>query len=464
MTTAQLAPTAPRIRALITKTVVPGGSAFDMLPMPASIKNPALVFTHANPAYCSLLGMTEPEIVGRTVRELGLSDWQWHEVTDRDLLATGGVATYDMNVRGAGKAPIRAEAFKIRLDAADGEPAGILTVLVDRTRQFDAEQQLVESQALHRLVVESITDAVFMLDAEGRFTFVGPNVAAIFGRGQHEVMALGAADALLAGGRMPFAALPRGCETRGLECRTTRPDGSRRELLVDVKPIEIAASRWLLTCRDVTEQVEAASRLKSSMLQTVRALCSIVEKRDPYVIGHQDRVADLAVAIGRRLGLGEHRIEGLRLAAIVHDIGKVVVPSDILNKPGRLSAPEFEIIKTHAEAGYDILKDIDFPWPVARMVREHHEAMDGSGYPLGLTGDRLLLESRILSVADVLEAVTSHRPYRPGLGLDRALELLREMRGAKLDPEVVDACVALVESREVEVPGWEAATGAGETR
>lgn len=456
MTTVQLAPMEPRIRGMIAKTALPGGSAFDMLPMPASIKDPGLVFTHANPAYCGLLGMSESEIVGRTVREIGLLDWQWHEATDRSLLTTGGVATYDMNLRWAGKAPIRAEAFKIRLDAADGAPAGILTVLVDRTRQFDVEQQLLESQTLHRLVVESITDAVFMLDAEGRFTFVGPNVAGIFGRGQDEVMAAGRADALFTGGRMPFAALPPDHETRGLECRTTRPDGSRRELLVDVKPIEIGASRWLLTCRDVTEQVEAASRLKTSMLQTVRALCSIVEKRDPYVIGHQDRVADLAVAIGRRLGLGEYRLEGLRLAAIVHDIGKIVVPSDILNKPGRLSAPEFEIIKAHPDAGYDILKDIDFPWPVARMVREHHEAMDGSGYPLGLTGDRLLLESRILSVADVLEAVTSHRPYRPGLGLDRALEVLREMRGAKLDPEVVDACSALIEGAEIEVAGWTA--------
>lgn len=438
-------------------TVPPGGTAFDMLPMPAFIKSPDLVFTHANPAYCDFLGMPDDEILGRTARDVSPIDWRWHEVTDRKLLAGGGVATYELNLRRPGRAAIRGEIFKIRLDGPDGAPAGILTVIVDRTRQFDAEQQLMESQALHRLVVESISDAVLMLDGSGCFTFVGSNVEGIFGRAPEEVMALGAVGAVFGCGGCRFLDLPRDRESRNLECWTVRPDGPRRDLLVNVKPIEIGASRWLLTCRDVTERVESANRLKTSMLQTVRALCATVEKRDPYVIGHQDRVAELAASIGQCMGLDEHRIEGLRLAAIVHDIGKIMVPSEILNKPGRLSEPEFEIIKAHVEAGYDILKDIDFPWPVARMVREHHEAMDGSGYPLGLTGDCLLLESRILSVADVLEAVTSHRPYRPGLGLGKALEVLRQMRGAKLDASVVDTCVALIEGDAVQVPGWAAA-------
>ncbi len=370
------------------------------------------------------------------------------------MLAGGGVASFQLDFRPPGREPLRGELFKIRLDDADGVPVGLLGVLIDRTLQFNAEQGLVESRALHRLVVESISDAVLLLDGSGRFTFVAPNIGAIFGIGVEEAMARGGLAALVSCEGCPLHDLPRDRETVNLECFTILADGSRRELLLSAKPIEIGASRWLVTCRDVTERVEAANRLKASMIKTVQALCATVERRDPYVVGHQDRVADLALAIGRRMGLDENRLEGLRLASIVHDIGKVNVPTEILNKPGRLSAPEFAIIKTHPEVGYDILKDIDFPWPVARMVREHHETMDGTGYPLGLTGDQLLLESRILSVADVLEAVTSHRPYRPGLGLGKGLEVLAEMRGAKLDPQVVDVCLELIRDREVTVPGW----------
>lgn len=437
-------------------TMMPQGPTFGMLPVPALMKDTDLVITHVNPAFCDFLGLPENEIVGRTAREISPTDWKWHQATDRDLLAGGGVATYEMNLRRPGRPSIRAEIFKVRLDGPGGVVAGILSVIIDRTRQFDAEHRLLESQALHQLVVESISDAILMLDEHGRFTFVGPTVAGIFGIEPSAIEALGEASALFGDDAFQLPDLPRDREIRNLECATVLPDGSRRDLLVNVKPIELGASRWLLTCRDVSDRVASADQRKTSMLQMVRALCAVVEKRDPYVVGHQDRVADLAVAIGRRMGLDEKRLEGLRLASIVHDIGKVSVPSEILNKPGRLSEPEFEIIKAHPEAGYDILKDIDFPWPVARMVREHHEAIDGSGYPLGLTGDQLLPESRILSVADVLEAVTSHRPYRAGLGLAKALDVLREMRGSKLDPEAVDICIALVEDNEISVPGWAA--------
>jgi len=439
----------------IASSTLKRGTIFDMLPMPAYIKNVDLVYTHANEALCTLLGTSVDGIVGRTAADLNPTDWSWHEDTDRRLLASGGVANYELNFRPPGREPIRGELFKIRLDDAASVPVGLLGVVIDRTQQFNAEQHLVESRTLHRLVVESISDAVILLDGGGRFTFVAPNIGAIFG--VEEAMARGSLAALVSCDGCQLHDLPRDRESVNVECFAILADGIRRELLLSVKPIEIGASRWLVTCRDVTERVEAANRLKSSMIKTVQALCATVERRDPYVVGHQDRVADLALAIGRRMGLDENRLEGLRLASIVHDIGKVNVPTEILNKPGRLSAPEFAIIKTHPEVGYEILKDIDFPWPVARMVREHHESMDGSGYPLGLTGDRLLLVSRILSVADVLEAVTSHRPYRPGLGLDKGLEVLAEMRGTKLDPTVVDVCLDLIRSREISVPGWTSA-------
>ena len=429
-------------------------TVFEMLPMPAFIKNTDLVFTHANPAYCELVGLDEDAIVGARTADISPLDAAWHEETDRRLLAQGGVTTYAMNFRRRGHTPIRGEIFKIRLDDSDGSTVGILGVIVDRSEQFATEQRLVETETIHRLVVEGISDAVFLLDGDGQVLFAGPAVAEIFGVSPLEAMASGALDAVIGQAESSLLDLPRDRETRAIERRVDRPDGRAREILIDVKPIEIGAGRWLLTCHDVTERNETLKRLKASMVQTVQALCATVEQRDPYVTGHQDRVACLAVAIGRRMGLDEDRLEGLRLGAIVHDIGKINVPIQILSKPGKLSEPEFDIIRSHAEVGYQILKDVEFPWPIARMVREHHEAIDGSGYPQGLTGDRLLLESRIISVADVLEAVTSHRPYRPGLGLERGLQILREMRGRKLDPDVVDICVALIESDEVAVPGW----------
>src|SRR5690606_21541678 len=150
---------------------------------------------------------------------------------------------------------------------------------------------------------------------------------------------------------------------------------------------------------------------------TIQAMAVTVETRDPYTAGHQRRVADLARSIAAEMGLSRDQIDGIRMAATIHDLGKISVPVELLTKPTRLTKIEFDLIKTHSQAGYDILKDIDFPWPIARMVLEHHERVDGSGYPNGRTRDQILIESRILSVADVIEAMASHRPYRPGRGI-----------------------------------------------
>lgn len=188
---------------------------------------------------------------------------------------------------------------------------------------------------------------------------------------------------------------------------------------------------------------ESEIRLKNTLLDAVTAIATTVEMRDPYTAGHQRRVADIAVAVGKELGLSDERIEGLRLASVVHDVGKVKIPAEILSKPGKLDPVEYELIKQHSESGYDILKSISFPWPIAEMVRQHHEHMDGSGYPRGLKGDGILLEARIISVADVIEAMAAHRPYRPGLGLEAALEEIEGGRGTRYDADVVDAASRL---------------------
>jgi len=194
---------------------------------------------------------------------------------------------------------------------------------------------------------------------------------------------------------------------------------------------ELAEGGWIDTLR----QQELLYR------QLLSVLGGMAEMRDPYTAGHQKRVANLAVAIGADLGLSAKELEGVRLAASVHDIGKITVPAEILCKPTKLSRHEYDLIKEHVEAGHEILKDVAFPWPIARIVLEHHERMDGSGYPNGLAGDQLLLESRIVAVADVVESMCAHRPYRAGLGSDAALREIETNRGRLYDPAAVDACL-----------------------
>jgi putative nucleotidyltransferase with HDIG domain len=171
----------------------------------------------------------------------------------------------------------------------------------------------------------------------------------------------------------------------------------------------------------------------------------MIEYRDPYTTGHEKRVGDVAAAIGRSMGFEESRINGLRIAGYLHDVGKIAIPAEILTKPGRLRAIERTLIQAHAEIGFDILSGIDFPWEIAEMVHQHHERLDGSGYPRGLRGDQILLEARILAVADVAEAMTSHRPYRPARGPELALEELRRGCGEVYDTCAVEACIRLFE-------------------
>ena len=208
----------------------------------------------------------------------------------------------------------------------------------------------------------------------------------------------------------------------------------------------------ILTLRIKVAHREHEQRLQKNMLQTVEAIAGIVEMRDPYTSGHQVRVADLASAIAKQMGLSDTEQQVIHLAGVVHDLGKIRVPAEILSKPSRLNEIEYSLIKMHPQAGYDILKGIDFSWPIAQMVLQHHERMDGSGYPQGLKGDEILVGARILCVADVVEAMSSHRPYRPGLGDEAALAEIVSGRGTRYDTQVVDACVALFKENGYELP------------
>jgi putative nucleotidyltransferase with HDIG domain len=196
----------------------------------------------------------------------------------------------------------------------------------------------------------------------------------------------------------------------------------------------------------IHEKEVTQERLATALRATIEAMSKTMEWRDPYTAGHQKRVASIAMAIGRQLGWDNERIQAIYMAAMVHDIGKMAVPSEILTKPSRLTDLEMQMVQGHVEAGYQILKDIPFPWPIADMVRQHHERLDGSGYPMGLKDKQISQEGRVLAVADTIEAMATHRPYRPAKGLNSAMDEIQAEAGTKLDAKVVEAAFKLLEN------------------
>jgi len=218
---------------------------------------------------------------------------------------------------------------------------------------------------------------------------------------------------------------------------------------INQQPADMGYVRDITAHKQAQEELDKSfERLQRRLEETVNALSSMTEKRDPYTAGHQQRVTQLARAIAEEMGLPEDKVDGITVAATLHDIGKIYEPAEILSKPDMLTDIEFLMMKVHPQVGYDILKNIDFPWPVDQIVFQHHERYNGTGYPRGLIGEEILLEARILAVADVVEAMVSHRPYRSALGLKPALEEISRNRGILYDPDVVDACLKLFREKK----------------
>ena len=197
------------------------------------------------------------------------------------------------------------------------------------------------------------------------------------------------------------------------------------------------------------ELKKSADKIKTNIEGTIHAMAMTVEVKDPYTAGHQRHVANLASAIAEKMGIPKEQIDSIHLAGTIHDIGKMQIPTEILSKCGKLTELEFDMIKTHSQAGYDILKTIEFQWPIAEFVLQHHERMDGSGYPSGLKAESILIEARILSVADVVDAIVPHRPYRLALGIEKAQEEIFDNRGIVYDSDIVDACLSIISETNV---------------
>jgi response regulator RpfG family c-di-GMP phosphodiesterase len=236
-------------------------------------------------------------------------------------------------------------------------------------------------------------------------------------------------------------------ENKRLIQMTERQNVELRELNKDLENQIEERTKQLKTNEKKLKKTLA--KLRKTLGATIHAMALTVETRDPYTAGHQRRVTNIARSIATEMKLPEDQIDGIRMAGAIHDLGKISTPAEILSKPSRLTDLEFNLIKMHPQVGYDILKEIEFSWPVAQIVLQHHERMDGSGYPQGISGDNILLEARIIAVADVVEAMASHRPYRPALGIDKALEEIAKNKSALYDPNAVEACFTLFRQKKL---------------
>lgn len=335
----------------------------------------------------------------------------------------------------------------------------------DVTERNRAEKMLHAAEEQFRSLVEQSIAGIYVIQ-DGKLAYVNPRFAEIFGYGSaDEPIGRDALSVVAEDHRAAVAdnvqRLLNG-EARRVEYSITglRRDGSTIEVGVHgarasyrCRPAIIGMVQDISEKKRAEEQIQRyVAQLEAAFMSTVNVATTLSEMRDPYTAGHERRVAEIAVAIGAELGLDERRQEGLKVAGHLHDVGKITVPAEILAKPSKLTLVEYELIKAHPQAGYDVLKDVEFPWPVAQVALQHHERIDGSGYPQGLKCEAILIEARIMAVADVVEAMATHRPYRPGLGIDKALAEIERGRGTAYDADIADACLRLFREKGYTIP------------
>ncbi|OGA23900.1 MAG: hypothetical protein A3I02_08060 [Betaproteobacteria bacterium RIFCSPLOWO2_02_FULL_67_26] len=346
---------------------------------------------------------------------------------------------------------------------ARGDVTAVSIIYRDVTEHKKADAALRESEARFRAVLEQSIAAVYVIQ-DNRVVYVNPRMREIFGYGPDEPFD---PDPLAHVQESERAQVTEQLTRRlGIEPEAAytigavRKDGTPFSLGVHAKLASFEGKPAIIAiAQDITEKARAeeeikryVARLEQAMQSTISVVTTIGELRDPYTRGHERRVGEISAAIATEMGLEESRVEGIRITGYLHDVGKIGVPAEILSKPSRLTKAEFELVKDHAQQSYEILRTVPFPWPVAETAWQHHERLDGSGYPRGLKGDAIILEARILAVADVVEAMSSHRPYRPGLGLEKALDEIGKNRGKLYDPQVADACLRLFREKDYSIP------------
>lgn len=328
----------------------------------------------------------------------------------------------------------------------------------DISRYKLAKEAREEIEKKYVDLLDGIEDGYFEVDLAGNMTFFNESSCNIFGYPRRDFMGINNRDYT-----EPHVAreiyihfneiYQTGIPKKIIDYEIIKKDGSRRILSISASLIKDSTGKrtgFRGIARDITEFKQAEEKLnksfedlRKSLGGTIRVLMRMVEARDPYTAGHQKNVSDLARSIAMELKLPEEQVDGIRMAGLIHDLGKIQIPAEILSKPGRLTQIEFELIKSHSQIGSNILRDIEFPWPLSDIILQHHERIDGSGYPRGLKGDDILIEAKIIAIADVVEAMMTHRPYRAALGLKIALDEIEKNKGNHFDPETADICIKL---------------------
>jgi len=423
------------------------------------LENRQIIF--ANDAVQSVFGWKPEEILGRKTRFFYNSDEDYQEIGHRFYPTLEKQSTFSMEfpcLKKDGK-PITCFISASRVGHSLTNRR-IVVVYQDISERKNAEAAVRESEEKYAAVVEQAVYGVVIIQ-DTRYTFANRAMAGMTGYSVGELVGMDYRDLFTANSRVLIERRYGDQREDGrvmppFELQVKKKNGEVIDADIAFGRIHILGeTAYMGYVRDITERKKAQKelkrtvhRLRKRLKETVAALASMTEKRDPYTAGHQERVRELARAIAVEMKLPLEQREGLLIAATLHDIGKIYEPAEILSKPDILTDIEYLMMKVHPSIGYDILKNIDFPWPVAEIVYQHHERIDGSGYPMGLKGNDILIEARILAVADVVEAMASHRPYRSSRGIEAALAEITENRGILYEEKVVDACVKLFREKQ----------------
>lgn len=415
-------------------------------------------FTFFNESFLRIFGYSEKEMMGTNFRRYAADEENAEKVyrVYNRMFKTGvPLKRYEWDIMTKDGIRRSIEFFASLLRDAEGHRIGFRGIVRDVTEQKQAEEQ-------YRIMANSSQAGVYIVQ-DGNLCFTNPHISDYSGYPEAELMGADIRSFVHPDDREMVTEkagkMLRGELFEAYEYRIIDKNGRVKWLMETVTPVSFKGKQAVLgNTMEITDKKASEEMLVKSLQRLRRATGSIidviimaVETRDPYTSGHQRRVANLARAIATVIGLPAQRIEGLRVAGAIHDLGKISIPAEILSMPRRLTEVEYGLVKTHAEVGYNILKDIEFDWPIAEMVLQHHERMDGTGYPRGLRGNEICMEARILSVSDVVESIATHRPYRPALGIEAALNEISTNRGVLYDPTVVDACLTLFREKNYEL-------------